>query len=130
MANLYITRADTWLESDKVPILEEEWLAIVEADPELEIVILDELEKKYKSYELDPPIATIWRGHPDDKKIYFLYDGDCIFCEEAVDYKIFQKMWILAENLGAVLQCEDAVVFDKSGCGISDGRIYVRIIDE
>jgi hypothetical protein len=87
---VHITRAEKWHESENAPIRAEEWLATVEADPEMRL-----LEGTWAE----------WLGHPDRIVSFGLRDGAISF-KHPDDYTL-SKMIDLAERLEASVIGDD-----------------------
>ena len=92
---LHITRAENWAESDQNPIAAEEWLALVDGDPELRI-------------DADNGAHfAIWSGpcsYPDGG--WFDWSDGCISTKHP-DRAILAKMLQIASHLGARVQGDD-----------------------
>lgn len=98
---VHLTRAEDWAASDERRIGVEEWLAVVEADPELRI---------------DPgngPYFAVWSGacsYPEGG--WFDWTDGCITTKHP-DRAILSKLLQLGEKLGAVVQGDDGEVYAR-----------------
>jgi hypothetical protein len=97
----HITRAENWVESDQRPITAEEWLALVDADPDLGID------------DQNGPYFAVWSGpcsYPDGG--WFDW-SDGFISTKNPDRAILGKMLRLAAQLGAVVQGDDGEVYSE-----------------
>lgn len=93
--DLHITRSDNWAESEETPISSAEWLAIVEADPEL---------------QLEPangPYFAHWTGPCSYREGGWFDWNDGQIQTKNPDRAILAKMLAIAEKLGAAVQGDD-----------------------
>jgi hypothetical protein len=91
--DLHITRAEFWAESDAEPIAEDEWLRVVDDDPQL---------------RSDPKNAgyTLWLGPSKHEKPWFHWSRGNISTKNP-DRPIVAKMLEIANRLGASVQGDD-----------------------
>ena len=92
---VHMTRADDWSDSAQRPITADEWLAVVAADPELEID------------KANGPYFTVWSGpcsYPDGG--WFDWANGRVSTKHP-DRTILGKMLQLAARLGARVQGDD-----------------------
>ena len=120
--DLHITRAEDWLDSKQHPILESEWLAVVHADPALEVDTLSYSARRTAegTTERHHPIA--WIGHPDSALVRpnFWYEDGKI-SGKGPDDPTLKKMIEIARKLNARVMGDDAEEYDEVG-----GRIQVQ----
>ncbi len=96
---VHITRADDWSDNDATPIEAEEWLGVVEADPELTI------------QAENGPYFAAWSGacsYPGGG--WFDWSAGNISTKNP-DRAILGKMLRLASLLGASVQGDDGEVY-------------------
>jgi len=109
--DLHITRATDWTESEAAPILLEEWIAFVEADPEmrLEDVAIGRVNGKPAiSYQNEGlAVWTAYSGHdPEGNMAWFDYcDGRIVV--KNPDEEIRRKMKQIAVHFGAAVIGDD-----------------------
>ena len=85
--NLYITRADDWVENEGCQIPVREWLDVVAADPEL---------------RLDPvngPYDALWNGPSEHEEPWFDWSEGNVYTKNP-DPPMIEKMVELAAKLG------------------------------
>jgi len=71
---LYVTRADSHLETREKPISESEWLAAASADPTLSLSNEDYYERRGPDKTTERFHPWIWSAHPDTPPLWFI-DG-------------------------------------------------------
>ncbi len=93
---IHITRADHWAESDQRPITAEEWLALVEADPEL---IIDPRD--------NGPYFALWKAHwlHGDHPWFDWFKGS--INTKHPDRKTLGKALQIAKHFGARVQGDE-----------------------
>jgi hypothetical protein len=99
---IHITRAEHWTASDKQPITADEWLALVEADPELTI---------------DPrnngPYCVLWRAHwVDGDHPWFDWFKGAINTKHP-DRRTLGKALQIAKHLRAPVQGDDGEEYER-----------------
>ena len=109
--DLYITRAESWLDRKKSPIRREEWDSVVAADPELELSTQDYYERQVKR-RIERIYAVIWMVHPDRVPFWFL-DG-AVETKNPDDATI-RKMVTLARKLKAKVLGEEDEEYGSDG---------------
>jgi hypothetical protein len=99
---IHITRAEHWADSDRHPINAEEWLAIVEADPELTIDPRD-----------NGPYFALWRAHwvEGDHPWFDWFKGS--IDTKCPDRKTLGKALEIAKRFGARVQGDDGEVYER-----------------
>ncbi len=99
--DVHITRSDDWTRNAAHSIDSEEWLTVVDADPEL---------------RLDPdhgPFAALWSGRGGRDAGWFdWYDGN-VFTTNPTRAAV-GKMISLAERLSALVQGDEGEVYDTA----------------
>ena len=98
--DVHITRAELWNENDESRIEEDEWLRLVEADPQLEP------DSKNPGY-------TLWRGPSMYEDPWFRWTRGNISTKNP-DRSIMKKMLELAQLLGARVQGDDGEFYDDA----------------
>ena len=96
--DLHITRADNWMENLGSEILVDEWLALVEADPEL---------------QLDPvhgPYAVHWRQTEAAAQSWFDWCEGNVYTTDP-DTAAVGKMLALATSLTGRVQGDDGEMY-------------------
>ncbi len=103
--DLHITRAEEWSDNESAPIPAEEWLLIVDEDPELRLV------------EANGPYFAVWRspatGAEDDWLDWF--EGN-VYSKNPCD-ALIDKMVQIAGRHGAKVQGEEGEVYTGGGRG-------------
>jgi hypothetical protein len=113
--DLHITRRADWADDGGPPITEEEWLRLVEADPEL---------------RLDPdngPQHALWSGPPEDPEPWLAWEERGEIFTKNPDAPLIRKMIQVAERLGAKVQGDDGDIYDEAhptGWRRRDDRVY------
>ena len=102
--DLHITRASDWTEAEAVPITSEEWLAFVEADPELRLAGYN------GSY------FALWSGKSRYPDPWFDWSRGRVHTKNP-DPPLIEKAIQIAGQLGA------RVVGDDGERYLSDGRV-------
>lgn len=95
--DLHITRKRDWASTEGPDITPEEWLALVQSDPEL---------------TLDPrngPYFVIWSG-PGAYSCWLDYQQGDLFSKYPTD-EFIEKMVVLARQLGGKVQGDDGEVY-------------------
>ncbi len=100
---LHITRAKHWPESKTKPITAEEWLAIVEHDPELQLA------------GLNGPYFALWNVPADKDFGPWLDWNDGEIFAKSPDEALIEKMAQIAKQLGATVQGDDEELYAGSG---------------
>lgn len=99
--DLHITRATDWNENSGLEISAEEWLALVDADPEL------------GSYPAEGPYVAHWSTPEFPKSSWFdWYEGN-VFTTDPEQPAVV-KMLALAKRLAAVVQGDDGELYESS----------------
>lgn len=123
--DLHITRRADWSDPDGPEITHADWLAYQSIDPTLEKDI------EYES-SFDPAVAsgakesthvvwTEWSGRNDGKEARLWLSHGNVMASDA-DAEFRQKMFLIADNLGAQLQGDRGEVYDSMGDPVKKGR--------
>jgi hypothetical protein len=102
--DLHITRKRHWVDEDGPVITPDEWLAVLDSDPEL----------SRATDAGDDPHAGAWKG----QTLFWFTDGE-IRCSNP-DRPIVQKMYEIAQRLQASLQGDDRETYDHDGIAHQD----------
>jgi hypothetical protein len=108
--DLHITRAADWTDAEVVPIRSEEWLALVEVDPELRLAGYN------GSY------FALWTGkskHPDP---WFDWSGGQVHTKNP-DPPLIEKAIQIAEHFGASVVGDDGERYLPGGRGERNGSV-------
>jgi hypothetical protein len=105
--DVHITRKRHWAD-DAPRIARDDWLAVVDVDPELE---LDAALTSTVRGEEDAPVA-VWTRHPEHFVPFLHLDGDVVVTQP--DAATLHKMWQVAVHLGARVQGIDGVFYDEA----------------
>jgi hypothetical protein len=99
---IHITRAENWAESEHNPIRSQEWLALVEADPELTI---------------DPqgngPYFTLWLAHLVEGEHPWFDWSEGTINTKYPDRQTLAKALQIARHFGAQVQGDDGEVYER-----------------
>jgi hypothetical protein len=100
---IHITRAKHWPDSEKHPITAEEWLALVNADPELVIDPRD-----------NGPQCALWLAHwvEDDNPWFDWFKG--AINTKHPDRKTLGKALEIARHFGVCVQGDDGGEYKRS----------------
>jgi hypothetical protein len=99
---IHITRAEHWPGSDQHPITPEEWLALVEADPELTIDPRD-----------NGPYFALWLAHwvEGDHPWFDWFEG--AINTKCPDCRTLGKALEIAKHFAARVQGDDGEVYER-----------------
>ena len=109
--NLYITRAESWLDKEKSPIDMDEWEAAVAADPELEWSTEDYYDRNVNG-KIERLYLVIWTTHHD--RVPFLFEDSAIEIKNP-DNATIKKMVALAGKLMAKVLGEEDEEYGPDG---------------
>lgn len=112
--DIHITRADEWFDSEARPIAKEEWLALIEADPELQPA-QPNADGSSLGYEM-PGVAmwTAWsRAAAEDLPWIAYYEGRLM--TKNPDREILRKLHQIAQALDAKVQGDEGEQYDADG---------------
>ncbi|UXH80007.1 hypothetical protein [Roseateles amylovorans] len=97
---LHITRAEFWAENEGSEITAEEWLAHVEADPDLSL------------HAENGPYYAVWSGPSKHEEPWLeWFQGNV--SSKWPDTALYQKMLQVAGALGARVQDDDGTFYEK-----------------
>ena len=117
--DVHITRADQWVDSEKTPITLEEWLAYVEADPEMRhdgFAEATTTEGDTLRIEADGlSVWTAYSGHEVDGNMAWFSWADGDICVKNPDEEIRRKMYVIAQKLSARVQGDEGESYDEHG---------------
>ena len=120
--DVHITRAEHYWDSKQQPILESEWLAVVHADPTLEVDTLSYSDRRTEGGAIERQHPVAWLGHPDQTPTnpsFWYEDGE--ISRKRVDDPIIKKMIEIARKLDARVVGDDGEEYDEV-----DGKILVH----
>src|SRR5919202_1267754 len=104
--NLHITRADDWADNDDCWITPQEWLAIVQDDPEL--TFFDEQRQPY---------FAVWSGPSTYPQPWFDWSRGNITTKYP-DAPMVNKMVRIAQQLDAKVQGDDGELYGEQHPGL------------
>ena len=107
--DVYITRAESWLDSKDSPISDAEWRALVAADPTLRINTRDYADRETEDGSIERQHPVEWSGSKDENCLWF-QDG-AIVCKNPSRQWI-SKMVEFAKKLGARVVGEEDEVYE------------------
>lgn len=99
---IYITRAEYWAENEHSPITAQEWLACIEADPELE------LQPRQGEHH------ARWHGRSSYEEPWLDWAQGNVHTKWP-DTALYLKMLQVAAALGAHVQDEEGTVYAQPG---------------
>jgi len=105
--DLYITRAEFWAENEGSQISSEEWLAVVDADPELTLAA-DE----------STPYFAAWSGKSVHDEPWLDWFNGNVYSKNP-DQPIIRKMLDIARHLKSKVQGEEGEDYDGSEEGFT-----------
>ena len=114
--DVYITRKHYWIDPEGPEISLAEWLAVVDADPEMELDGYDEPRPNRNAFRTEGECLSIWTAYSEHDKrgnaAWFVHsDGNVMV--RSPDAEIICKMWSLAQALSAKVQGDDGEVYDS-----------------
>jgi hypothetical protein len=117
--DVHITRKNDWSDPDGPEISLAEWLAVVEADPEMRLDGFAESRLDnggvFRSEKLGLSVWTAYSQHGQGGNMaWFLYSHGEVIVKNP-DEEILRKMWSIAQALSAKVQGDDSEVYDSSG---------------
>jgi hypothetical protein len=98
--DLHITRAEEWSDNTDSEITPQEWLALIEADPELTLMNMS-------GY----PYFARWSGPSQYDDPWFDFSGGNIYTKNP-DEPMIAKMIEMAARLGAKVQGDDGELYE------------------
>ena len=115
--DVHITRKDEWWDEEGPVIALDEWLAVVEADPDLRLDGFSEVPTPDGSIlRAEVPGLTVWTAHPEAPDlVVWLHHGEGEIQARYPDDLTLAKMADLARQLGANVQGDEGENYDESG---------------
>jgi hypothetical protein len=112
----HITRKDDWSDEAGPVITLQEWLAVIDADPDLRLDGHAETTAPDGSVlRLESPGMAVWTAHPDGRRpgdlAWIGFAGDHIQVKTP-DPAFLAKMIEIADILGAAVQGDDSERYD------------------
>lgn len=116
--DLYITRKDDWSDDEGRVITLVEWLAVVDADPDLRHDGYAETRTPDGNVlRIEQPGLVVWTAHPDARQEGDLarlsYSGDRVVVKNP-DPAFIEKMIQLAAQLDATVQGDEGEHYDAT----------------
>jgi len=116
--NVYITRKHHWADPEGPEISLAEWLAVIDADPEMESDGYAETRPEDGSvFRTEPECLSVWTAYSEHDKsgnaAWFVYSNGCVIVRNP-DAEVVRKMWSIAQALSAKVQGDDMEVYDSS----------------
>ena len=117
--DVHITRRNTWFDETGEAVLLDEWLECVHGDPELRLDGCADAHLKNGSVlrSLDPSMA-VWVAHPEhgtrEGMAWIWLSGGNVVAKNP-DAHTLQKMWRIAQGLGAIVQGDECELYDLRG---------------
>ena len=132
--DVHITRRGDWFDEDGPSIGLNEWLLLVNRDPEMRLDGFAETRTAEGSVlRIDNPGLSIWTaysGHEEDgNKAWFDYHDGGITVKNP-DEEILIKMWLLAQQLSATVQGDEGERYDQNGLAISPEETSARDVSK
>ena len=115
--DVYITRKHYWIDPDGPEISLAEWLAAVDADPEMELDGYAETRSEDGSVlRTERECVAVWTAYSEHDKgsnaAWFVYSNGSVTVRSP-DAEIVCKMWSIAQALSAKVQGDDMEVYDS-----------------
>jgi len=114
--DLHITRAPNWAENSGVEITTDEWLAVVEADPELSLA------------PQNGPYFVEWSGRSKNPDPWLDWFAGNVY-SKAPDSALLRKMVLLADRLGARVQGDDGEFYSGNE-SLDDNPAAAATVDD
>jgi hypothetical protein len=116
---VHITRKEDWFDETGQAILLSEWLAYIQSDPEMQ---LDGYAQAHLGdgsvLRTDDPSMAVWVNHPQHGKhdgMTWIWLSQGNIQTKNPDQNTLQKMWHIAQPLGARVQGDDGELYDANG---------------
>ena len=106
--DVFITRAEHPNESSQHPIPEEDWSALLQSDPSLQVSPTDYYERRAQDGRMERFQMVVWTTHPD-RPPFMLVDGTVQI--KSPDEETIQKMVEMAGRLRARVVGEEGEVY-------------------
>jgi hypothetical protein len=115
--DVYITRKHHWADPEGPEISLAEWLAFVDADPEMELDGFDETPPDDgRAFRNEGECLSIWTAYSEHDKrgnAAWLVHANGNVTVRNPDAEIICKMWSIAQTLSAKVQGDDGEVYDS-----------------
>jgi hypothetical protein len=117
--DVHITRKNDWSDPEGPEISLAEWLAVVEADPEMRLDGYAESRlDNGEVFRTEKPGLSVWTAYSQHAQggnmAWFLYSRGEVIVKNP-DEEILGKMWSIGQALSAKVQGDDGEVYDSSG---------------
>lgn len=96
--DIHITRAEDWAQNEGFEISADEWLKIIEEDPELSLE------------GVNGPYFAVWTGESTYPDPWFDWSGGNVYTKNP-DEPMIEKMISLAQRLNGKVQGDDGEVY-------------------
>ena len=118
--DLHVTRAEDWFDSENFPIHMDEWLSLVESDPEMRLDGYTEVvvpgEGVILRNEKDGiAVWTAWSKNGVDGNCAWFFYSDGEISVKNPDAEIRVKMFKIAKMLNAMVKGDDGENYDEQG---------------
>ena len=100
--DLYVTRAKDWARNEGFEITADEWLGVVEEDPELSLA------------GYNGPYFALWNGASEYPDPWFDWSGGNVYIKNP-DEPMIEKLVSIAKRLGGKVQGDDGEVYPGGG---------------
>ena len=107
---IYVTRADSHLDTQQHPIPEVEWLAVSSRDASLCVSTHDYLDHRSADGRIERVYPWRWTAHPDKPPLWFIEGA---LRAKSPDKSTVSKLVQLAHELGARVIGEDGEEYVK-----------------
>jgi hypothetical protein len=116
--DVHITRKDDWWDPEGPEISLAEWLAVVDADPEMRLDGYAEARldngRVLRTEREGLSVWTAWSQHGQSGGMaWFLHSNGCVIVKTP-DEEILRKMWSIAQALSAKVQGDAGEIYDSS----------------
>jgi hypothetical protein len=117
--DVHITRKHDWFDDKGPEISLAEWLAVVDADPEMRLDGFAETRladgRAFRTVREGLSVWTAYSQHDESgNKAWFLHLDGRVTVKNPDD-EILRKMWSIAQTLSAKVQGDDMEIYDSSG---------------
>jgi hypothetical protein len=116
--DVHITRKDDWWDPEGPEISLAEWLAVVDADPEMRLDGYAEARldngRVLRTEQEGLSVWTAWSQHGQSGGMaWFLHSNGCVIVTNP-DEEMLRKMWSIAQALSARVQGDEGEIYDSS----------------
>lgn len=115
--DVHITRRAEWCGEEELPIWLEEWLTLVDADPDLRLDGYAEAELPDGSvFGVEEPSLAVWTAHPDPARslVWIWHNSGNVVAKDPDEFTR-QKMWQIAQRLHARVQGDELELYGPDG---------------